>query len=576
MLAGPVTAGPTQSVCLVLEDKNMNRGRGKEAEYGGWMKKERQFSRHWGILGLGILTLSMVHARIIHVSPDGAATGDGSAGAPLASVQSALDRAQAGDVVLLAPGVYTEIVTTARGGSPEAPLVIDGQGKAVLWSLTLAHPHVHVQNLTLSGMTNRYRALLYFERGAHYCVASNNIIDPAFTRDVYAVSWRGPATKPFGADAASYNLLISNVIRRSIGNPMVTVMGDGNVIYGNRLLDGAVVDFFRLFGRSNIIAANLCSNNFPLPGVNNHPDFIQTFGNNGHGSMGHVIDGNWVIGVWSGQLTQLSSDRLSDVIRDWTFRNNVFIDIALQASCTIPEVKYFNNLFLRCNTTNGGHALNFGSRGYDISNAPPGSLVAGLEYVVRTNGSGDGTGYIVYEGRPYRAGERFVANAEREYVAVGDAVVWLRLYDSAHGALVFNNVFIDCGDARTNVGWYGFATNLVNVAADYNFVAKSGFKPVRIDPQMRPVGDPRGWDWVSMYWWEPHGINGGDPGFVDLAAWRFELMPESPLVGAGTNLSKWFQTDALGRRRAGVWDIGPYAAVTTTRPVPPSGLRIVK
>lgn len=540
------------------------------------VRKWKRVVRQLSMLGLWCASLIGVAATTYFVSPDGDDAGSGSADRPFKTVQRALAEAQPGDLIQLKPGLFQELAKTVRSGKADAPIVLDGGGAATVWGLVLAHQYIHVRNLTLSGLTNRYQALLMFERGAHYCVVSNNVIDPAFTRDVYAVNWRGPSTKPFGTDAGSHNLLVSNLIQRSIGNPMMTIMGDQNVVYGNRLLDGAVVDFFRLFGRSNAIVANLCSNNFYVPGIGNHPDFIQTFGNNGFGSMGHVIEGNWVIGVWSGQLTQLSSDLLADVIRDWTFRNNVFIDIALQASCTIPEVKYFNNLFLRCNTTNGGHALNFGSRGYDVSNAPPGSLVSGLQYIVRTNGSGNGDGYILYEGNTYRRGHTFTAGADPQYTAVGDAQVWLRLYDSAHGALVFNNIFLDCGDARTNVGWYGFSTNLVNVAADYNFVAKNGFKPVRVDPLRRAIGDPGGWDWVSMYWWEPHGINGGDPGLVAPLAYDFRPRATSVLIGAGTNLSRWFSTDALGHLRGVRWDIGPYAFVPADRPAPPVRLIILE
>jgi len=424
--------------------------------------------------------------------------------ADYATVVSAMNAAQPGDVVLLSAGVYDESVKTVRGGEPGRRIVLDGQGVATLRQFTFQHPWVTVQNVRFTGVTQAYSRLVYFGHGGHFGVLSNCVLDVAGAPKVYGIEWQAPRVKPFGeGEAASHCLVISNEIRNVIGITMASIMGDSNRVVGNFLHDGGAVDFFRLFGRGNYLGQNVCSNNYVVEGVGNHPDFIQTFGNNGDGSLGQVIEGNRVVGVWGGQLTQLEGNLVPE-IRDWTFRNNVFVDVALQASCTIPEVKYFNNVFYRCNKTNGGHALYFGSR-----------------YYSGTYGGRSGTNY-------------------------------------AHGCQVINNVFLDCGDGRAAVGWYGFGQELTNVVADYNYVGKAGYGPVEEDPLRRPVGNPGGWaTWGK--WWEPHGINGGDPGFVDVEKLDFRLREGSPLIGRGLNLGTLFGTDILGTSRTGAWDIGAYA-----------------
>lgn len=67
--------------------------------------------------------------RTLYVAPGG---DDGNPGTdpahPLATVQAAANRAQAGDLVSIAPGVYRESVTVARSGTAGQPIVFRGSG----------------------------------------------------------------------------------------------------------------------------------------------------------------------------------------------------------------------------------------------------------------------------------------------------------------------------------------------------------------------------------------------------------------------------------------------------------------
>jgi hypothetical protein len=66
------------------------------------------------------------YTRVLHVDPAGADSGDGSATAPMRTIQAALNDAVPGTLITLAPGVYREELHTARDGAPGAPITIKG------------------------------------------------------------------------------------------------------------------------------------------------------------------------------------------------------------------------------------------------------------------------------------------------------------------------------------------------------------------------------------------------------------------------------------------------------------------
>jgi hypothetical protein len=435
------------------------------------------------------------------------------------SVQAAFNAAQPGDTILLSPGVYNESVVTVRNGSSEQRIVLDGRGVGTIKQFTFRHSYITVQNITFTGVTTPYSGLVSFDHNGHHGILSNCVLDVALAPKVNGIRWQSSNTKPFGqGEVASYCTIVDNEIRNVLGTTMVSIMGDFNRVVGNYIHDGGAVDFFRVFGRNNYIGYNNCHNNYKVQGVENHPDFIQTFGNNGDGSQGHIIEGNHVTRIEGGQLTQLEGNLVPET-RDWTFRNNIFIDVALQASCTIPDVKYYNNLFYRCNKL--GHALTFGTRHYDTS-------------------------YSGQSGTNY-----------------------------AHGARVVNNVFLECGDNRNVIGWYTFLQGLENVLADFNYVGKAGYVPVDQDPLKRPVGNPSGWaTWGG--WWEPNGLNGGDPKFLSIEKLDFQLHEDSPLIDRGLNLQSSFNSDILKLTRGTRWDIGAYEYGAPPIIAPPSNIRVLK
>ncbi len=126
----------------------------------------------------------------------------------------------------------------------------------------------------------------------------------------------------------------------------------------------------------------------------------------------------------------------------------------------------------------------------------------------------------------------------------------------ANNTKIKNNIFIAPGGlgysagyayvyANSNQNWFPTpaADGLSGVETDYNYV----------------TGDPtKGYPAMANFS-EVHGINGGDPKFVNLAAWDFHLQAGSPAIDRGVTLTNFnYDKDGVARPQGAGWDIGPY------------------
>jgi hypothetical protein len=107
------------------------------------------------------------------------------------------------------------------------------------------------------------------------------------------------------------------------------------------------------------------------------------------------------------------------------------------------------------------------------------------------------------------------------------------------GARIFNNIII----SATNLVNYSGAISISGsgVTADYNYVANiDGFRPLH-------------------GFTEAHGINGGDPRFVDAAMHIFALQPSSAAIDKAMTLTDFGDDfDGTLRPHGRAWDIGAF------------------
>lgn len=458
-----------------------------------------------------VLVAAEVKAASYYVAKTGLDTNPGTEAQPFLTVQKGMNTAVAGDTVLVGAGTYAEVVQTARGGTRGKPIVLNGQGVAIINAFVTTHSNVYLFNSTLAGKASGVWLLM--GKGGHFCIVSNNVFDGEYnTNMTFFMLWDNPYSGelPFGTNCASGALVISNTFTRGEACTVIQMFGDTNVVIGNRILDNDNIDPFHLWGRSNSIIANVVSNIFVSPLDSNHPDMVQTYGLNGHGGHSILIESNiFMAGHDQCQTAMFEGQNCLD-LHSFTFRNNLFMGISRPAMIGVRNVQFLNNTFYKCNTNliggPGGPVLLFGSITNDTY----------------TN---------------------FVAS-------------------SGHGGQVLNNVFLDCGGlTNTSLGWYTFETQLTNVAADYNYVGKNNYQPVDLNTNYQAVGDAGGWGKTT--WWEPHGINGGNPLFVNESGFDFRLQNGSPLIAAATNLQSIFNVDIAGTVRGVNWDIGAFEFVPT-------------
>jgi hypothetical protein len=552
---------------------------------------------------------TLLPATDYYVATTGNDTNPGTLASPWLTFQRAVNIVTAGDTVYFAAGTYDSTVSWAQGGSGTSgnPIIFDGQGVATVAQLRISKPYVTIRNFTFFGDISGaggFSGQLHVLRNAHHlhihdCVFDKNFQYTSQSTKHRGIEWEGPEVMPFGSGEVASDCIIEDCeFTRYKGIYAASIYGDRNIFRNNEIHDIAQGDCIWLFGRENLVQGNICHNSYEFIGVGFHADFIQCLAVQRQGSKDHIINGNFVYdfqdAVAFGQMEGDTRGVAFNEVKDWTFRNNIFTNIGSGLSCSVPGMKFYNNLFYRVANVQS-NPISLGSRAY----------------------TGGGTNY-------------------------------------ATGAILKNNIFIDCGPPD-NVGAfaYGFTSvdSFTDSYADYNFVAKTNFQPVRADEYQRWVGDETSdftitgvaatnvittsaahnlspnWhvriltitggtgltaltnyyietvpsptsftlrtgaglgqlDFTtditagtaqmgvdSQRFYEPNGINGGSPGFLNATQSTtpgdYHITEDSPLIGVAEQNNAIFTTDYDGITRGASWDIGPYEYEPPGVPVPP-------
>jgi Protein of unknown function (DUF1565) len=94
-----------------------------------------------------------------YINPVGSDTNDGrTTSTPFRTIQKAIDLAQPGDVVTLAPGNYLQDVVSRRSGTPSAPITLTGPADAVVKGggnariIEINHDNITLDGFTINGL----------------------------------------------------------------------------------------------------------------------------------------------------------------------------------------------------------------------------------------------------------------------------------------------------------------------------------------------------------------------------------------------------------------------------------------
>lgn len=247
------------------------------------------------------------------VSPDGSDAGDGSETSPWRSLTRALSEAGPADVVRVMPGIYQETVQIPFGGTPDDPLVIEGEPGAVLASPDPSQPLV---GITVSGTGSdlEIRGLEIgggFDRGlwvlpgasrvvlGDLTVQSNNegiVIDGAVDVLVDGGASRGNCVAGFRITGAARNIAIvgtsseeTGVACGRFGAGFIVGAEARNVTFEGALATGNSENGFDVKARQARLRATVARNNGNIGLRVEHDATAENVILAGNGNVGAVV-----------------------------------------------------------------------------------------------------------------------------------------------------------------------------------------------------------------------------------------------------------------------------------------------
>lgn len=287
-------------------------------------------------------------AATYYVTKAGLDANPGTLASPWLTIQKAANTMAAGDSVIVGAGTYAETgtadgqVLTKAHGAHDNYIVFYTSAGAITKGFYILHNYIQVEGFTLINYDTNLLPIV--EVYGDCARIMNNTIDGVDTTHTVAGIYL--------ESVSDSNLVQGNTIQ-NIYLTMVSMGGHENLVYDNSFYR-TWGDALHVWGTNNIIRGN----EFNVIGVNNvheHIDIIQVFGAGGE-SHDIIFEDNYAHDS-DCQVCNLSDSDLPGLY-NWTFRNNLFINILGQASVGLLKTKFYNNTFVNCSKYTA-HMLTF-------------------------------------------------------------------------------------------------------------------------------------------------------------------------------------------------------------------------
>lgn len=521
---------------------------------------------------LGCFGQWSAEAASYHVSIGGSDTNFGTADFPWRTIQKAADVMVAGDEVTVHAGSYDERVLSKRGGTTETNrITFKADGVATMRGFSINHPYLTVNGFDISGHSaaSRFTAFIEVQANGDYAQVLNNRV-----RDGITIS---RTDMVFASNAPS-----PNTISSATGGFLAAGLRAGMTIRVERLSESVA-----LANSGRTLLVDAVTDNLIQLSTNTSP-FNQTISSEGPTSAylsgspnyGLVLrDGaNYAI-VRSNQFSNLSHDVASVGGDNNRYEYNLF-----EQGNGFNVIVYSgrDNVFRR-NWIRASPIMAYVVSPDAAENSPQATtqrLVFEENFIENFDGPlgvhhlqvlGENSGLlflrnVFVNAGPFAPGIPNTMFLNNTFVSVstsdfGSSAPELHaiLFQtspgrfSSEGAVVKNNIFVACGDLTKNVnlrGWYDLG-GVTTYKADFNFVA--GDAPGYVAKTGFNEGRPQ--------------LNGGDPGFVNLAD---PLGPDGKPFTADDGLRLREDSKLLGAGEQGS-DLGAYAMPLITAARQPNG-----